>query len=125
MIADISLWFDRRRGMAVAICSSGSYVAGATWPLIIQPLVENAVKHGVAPSLDGGVVGLHAERNGAGVKIVIENPFEGETTDLTPDDYGTFDLVRQHTRTQYARPRTEVERKIARFLRADQRKSPP
>jgi MFS family permease len=41
VIADISLWFDRRRGMAVAICSSGSYVAGATWPLIIQPLAES------------------------------------------------------------------------------------
>jgi hypothetical protein len=52
-------------------------------------------------------------------------PFEGKTTDLIPDDYGTFDLVRQHTRTQYARPRAEVERKIARFLLADQRKSPP
>jgi MFS family permease len=42
VIADISLWFDRRRGMAVAICSSGSYLAGATWPLIIQPLAESA-----------------------------------------------------------------------------------
>jgi MFS family permease len=42
VIADISLWFERRRGMAVAICSSGSYLAGATWPLIIQPLAEAA-----------------------------------------------------------------------------------
>ncbi len=42
VIADISLWFERRRGIAVAICSSGSYLAGATWPLIIQPLAESA-----------------------------------------------------------------------------------
>jgi sensor histidine kinase YesM len=49
-------------------------------PLIIQPLVENAITHGVAPALDGGVVRLQAERNGAGVKIVVENPFEPEST---------------------------------------------
>jgi len=39
LIADISLWFDRRRGIAVAICSSGSYLAGTIWPLVIQPLI--------------------------------------------------------------------------------------
>jgi len=49
-------------------------------PLIMQPLVENAIKHGVAPSLDGGTVSLNIERNGAGVKIVIENPVEAETS---------------------------------------------
>ena len=38
LIADISLWFARRRGIAVAICSSGSYLAGTIWPLVIQPL---------------------------------------------------------------------------------------
>jgi len=47
-------------------------------PLITQPLVENAITHGVAAMIEGGVVSLHATRNGAGVKIVIENPFEEE-----------------------------------------------
>ena len=42
VIADISLWFLRRRGIAVAICSSGSYLAGAIWPLMIQPLAQSA-----------------------------------------------------------------------------------
>src|SRR5215813_11083723 len=32
IIADTSLWFTRQRGMAVAIISSGSYLAGAIWP---------------------------------------------------------------------------------------------
>src|ERR1044071_2153997 len=41
VIADISLWFSRRRGIAVAICSSGSYLAGTIWPLVIQPLVAS------------------------------------------------------------------------------------
>jgi MFS family permease len=38
LIADISLWFTRRRGIAVAIASSGSYLAGTIWPLVIQSL---------------------------------------------------------------------------------------
>ena len=42
LVADISKWFTRRRGLAVAICACGSYVAGAIWPLIINPLVESA-----------------------------------------------------------------------------------
>lgn len=48
-------------------------------PLIMQPLVENAVTHGIASAVDGGVVAMSAERNGAGVRIVIENPFEAES----------------------------------------------
>ncbi|HEY6087217.1 MAG TPA: MFS transporter [Burkholderiaceae bacterium] len=36
MMADTSLWFVRRRGIAVAICASGNYVAGAVWPPIVQ-----------------------------------------------------------------------------------------
>jgi MFS family permease len=40
LVADTSLWFVRRRGIAVAICASGNYVAGALWPPIVQHFVE-------------------------------------------------------------------------------------
>ncbi len=40
LVADTSLWFTRQRGMALAICMSGNYVAGALWPPIIQHFVE-------------------------------------------------------------------------------------
>jgi MFS family permease len=39
LIADTSLWFNRRRGIAVAICASGNYVAGAIWPPVAQHFV--------------------------------------------------------------------------------------
>ncbi len=42
LVADTSLWFVRRRGIAVAICASGNYVAGAVWPPIVQHFVETA-----------------------------------------------------------------------------------
>jgi MFS family permease len=41
LIADASLWFNRRRGIAVAICASGNYLAGTVWPPIVQALAEN------------------------------------------------------------------------------------
>lgn len=40
LIADTSMWFTRRRGIAVAICASGNYLAGAIWPPIVQAMVE-------------------------------------------------------------------------------------
>ncbi|MEQ9257833.1 MAG: MFS transporter [Roseovarius sp.] len=35
LIADVSLWFLRRRGIAVAIAASGNYLSGAIWPVIL------------------------------------------------------------------------------------------
>jgi MFS family permease len=36
MMADVSQWFVRRRGIAVAICASGNYLAGTFWPPVLQ-----------------------------------------------------------------------------------------
>jgi MFS family permease len=40
LIADISHWFLRRRGIAVAIAASGNYLSGAIWPLLLAPVLE-------------------------------------------------------------------------------------
>lgn len=40
LIADISRWFLRRRGIAVAITASGTYLSGAIWPLILSGILE-------------------------------------------------------------------------------------
>jgi MFS family permease len=40
LVADTSQWFDRRRGIALAICMSGNYVAGAVWPPVMQHFVD-------------------------------------------------------------------------------------
>jgi MFS family permease len=40
LVADTSLWFVKRRGIAVAVCASGNYVAGAVWPPIVQHFIE-------------------------------------------------------------------------------------
>jgi MFS family permease len=42
LIADISLWFQRFRGLAVAVAASGNYLAGAFWPLVLGWLADGA-----------------------------------------------------------------------------------
>ena len=37
----ISRWFDRRRGSALALISSGAYLAGAFWPPIFAPVITH------------------------------------------------------------------------------------
>jgi len=36
LMADTALWWNRRRGIAVAICASGNYIAGSFWPPVVQ-----------------------------------------------------------------------------------------
>ena len=40
LLADTSMWFTRRRGIAVAIFASGNYLAGTVWPPIVQHFIE-------------------------------------------------------------------------------------
>ena len=42
LVADTSLWFNRRRGIAVAICASGNYLGGALWPPVVQHFFDSA-----------------------------------------------------------------------------------
>src|SRR5262249_57164393 len=39
LMADSSQWFPRRRGIAVAIVSSGNYFGGTIWPPVVQHFV--------------------------------------------------------------------------------------
>lgn len=41
LMADTTLWWAKRRGMAVAVCASGNYLAGAVWP----PLAQWGITH--------------------------------------------------------------------------------
>ena len=42
LVADISLWFTRRRGIAVAIVMCGNYLAGAVWPPVMQYFIDHS-----------------------------------------------------------------------------------
>src|SRR6266853_2483212 len=42
LVADITLWFTRRRGIAVAIVMSGNYLAGTVWPPLMQHFIDTS-----------------------------------------------------------------------------------
>lgn len=43
-------------------------------PMLLQPLVENAIRHGLEPKIEGGALSVSAELNGGQVKVsVIDN----------------------------------------------------
>ena len=48
-------------------------------PLLLQPLVENAVKHGVASLVDGGFIRVRASCGQGLLRIVVENNFDPES----------------------------------------------
>lgn len=62
-------------------------------PLLIQTLVENAVKHGIEPSEAGGCISVSASRAGATLEIRISNP-------------GRLVQSRENTPNPHARPPT-------------------
>ncbi|TPG09826.1 sensor histidine kinase [Rhodanobacter glycinis] len=67
--------------------------------LLLQPLVENAVRHGIQPLREGGEVILRGQREGDGVRIEIINPLP-----TTPPERGNghgLDSVRQRIAYRY------------------------
>lgn len=48
-------------------------------PLLLQTLVENAVTHGIAQLLEGGLVRIEAARRGGELHVVITNPRDADS----------------------------------------------
>jgi two-component system sensor histidine kinase AlgZ len=69
-------------------------------PLLLQPLVENAVKHGIANLPEGGHVRLTAECENGRLSIVVENSFDPESTPTHRHGMGLAN-VRQRLEARY------------------------
>ncbi len=48
-------------------------------PLLLQPLIENSVKHGIAGLVEGGTIRLHASCSGQMLRIIVENDFDPDS----------------------------------------------
>src|SRR3954454_1609316 len=85
-------------------------------PLVLQPLVENAVTHGIAHVLEGGVVRIAAARGGATLRISIDNPCDRDRPAGRGSGVGLTN-VRARLRTLYGRDATlSTEEKEGRFI---------
>jgi two-component system LytT family sensor kinase len=54
-------------------------------PMLLQPLVENALKHGIAPNLEGGAITISCKEKAGKISITISNtgrPYTGSLNDL-------------------------------------------
>jgi len=71
-------------------------------PLLLQPLVENAVTHGIAQCLDGGTVRLDARLRGERLLVAIENPRDGAAPPRKGNGIG-IENVRRRLETLYGR----------------------
>ena len=47
-------------------------------PLLLQPLAENAVRHGIATLIDGGDVTIEVTRTGDRIDVQVENPYDAD-----------------------------------------------
>lgn len=68
-------------------------------PLILQPLVENAVRHGIATCLDGGTIEIAARRSGDRAVVEVRNPKDADTR--RPGTGLGLDLVRRRLSATY------------------------
>ena len=79
--------------------------------LLLQPLVENAVKHGVSQLVEGGTVRIRVEAKGGDVVVSLDNPMDSDRE--TPKGLGMgLGQVRQRLQARFgAEGRMEVESK--------------
>jgi sensor histidine kinase YesM len=57
-------------------------------PMIIQPLVENAVKHGICNMPEGGTVRISARRAGSILQISVSNPVDEDVSTVRSEGHG-------------------------------------
>jgi two-component system, LytTR family, sensor histidine kinase AlgZ len=69
-------------------------------PLLLQPLVENAIAHGIANLIDGGWIRLDVRCDNGAVSIVVENLFDPEAPLRRRNGVGLAN-VRQRLATRY------------------------
>jgi two-component system sensor histidine kinase AlgZ len=71
-------------------------------PLLLQPLVENAITHGIANLPDGGTVRLSGQNHNGRVLLAIENTFDPESTPMRKGGLGLKN-VRQRLEARYGK----------------------
>jgi len=69
-------------------------------PLLLQPLVENAVKHGIASMVEGGSIRLSAQLRETALHIVVENPFDPEGATARRNGLG-LQIVKRRLQARY------------------------
>ena len=84
-------------------------------PLLIQPLIENAVKHGVADRVEGGEVKIEVRRRGGALEVTVENPRDPEAPPRRGSGLGLENVRRRLDALDPRTTRVDVFREPDRF----------
>lgn len=69
-------------------------------PLLLQPLLENAIKHGIAGTVDGGTITITAETKSDRLFVTVENPVDGDAPQRPGAGMG-LEILRRRLQTIY------------------------
>lgn len=84
-------------------------------PLLLQPLVENAVRHGVASMLEGGKIEITATLSEGMLRIHIDNPADPDRDDVRGEGIGLQNARGRLTAVSDGRARLSAEEAEGRF----------
>ncbi|HEY6990226.1 MAG TPA: histidine kinase [Bryobacteraceae bacterium] len=87
-------------------------------PLLLQPLVENAIKHGIAALAEGGEIAMSACLERGHLRFVVENPFDPDAPSIKKSGFGLVN-VRNRLAARYgsaARLEVQVEPNLYRVM---------
>jgi two-component system, LytTR family, sensor histidine kinase AlgZ len=84
-------------------------------PLLLQPLVENAVKHGVADRVEGGIIRIAAHRRGDALVVEVENPRDPDAPPRRGQGLGLENVRARLDALDRRLTRMDVERMPDRF----------
>ena len=102
-------WTRRRRYLAIegirygdrlqaTVEAESEALATRVPPLILQPLVENAVRHAASAREDGGRVLIRVERQGDRVRLSVEDDGPGLASSAGPSEHGRTGIGIANTR---------------------------
>jgi two-component system, LytTR family, sensor histidine kinase AlgZ len=87
-------------------------------PLLLQPLVENAIKHGIAALTEGGEIAMTAQVERGQLRFTVENPFDPDAPAMKKSGFGLVN-VRNRLAARYgsaARLEVQVEPNVYRVI---------
>ncbi|MBV9265760.1 MAG: histidine kinase [Acidobacteriaceae bacterium] len=61
-------------------------------PLLLQPLVENSIKHGIATLVEGGEIGITGRKSKDAMRLTVENPFDPDAPATGKSGFGLINV---------------------------------
>ena len=87
-------------------------------PLVLQPLIENAVKHGIATLVDGGTIRVQGEVREGMLRVLVENHFDPDSPPTRHHGLGLRN-VRNRLETRFGAAASLVARAEENVFRAE------